>query len=126
MAGDDGPAVARARRPPTIEDEFLTVAEVAAILRLNQQTIRNWIQDSKLPSLRVGRRVWVLRHDVDQLIADAEAVSRVDHRTRAPRAAEGRDGRPPRSSGAARSPLPPPHPVDNRLYEKSAGNRMVW
>jgi Helix-turn-helix domain len=24
-------------------DEFLTVAEVAAILKLNQQTVRNWI-----------------------------------------------------------------------------------
>jgi len=33
VAGDDGPAVARARRPPTIEDEFLTVAEIAAIPR---------------------------------------------------------------------------------------------
>jgi hypothetical protein len=26
-----------------IADEFLTVAEVAAILKLNQQTVRNWI-----------------------------------------------------------------------------------
>jgi len=33
VAGDDGSAVARARRPPTIEDEFLTVAEIAAIPR---------------------------------------------------------------------------------------------
>ena len=24
-------------------DEFMTVAEVAAILKLNQQTVRNWI-----------------------------------------------------------------------------------
>ena len=30
-------------------DEFLTVAEVAAILKLNQQTIRNRIDAGKLP-----------------------------------------------------------------------------
>jgi excisionase family DNA binding protein len=75
-AGGELAAVAHTRRPPTIEDEFLTVAEVAAILKLNQQTIRNWILHSRLPSVRVGRRVRVLRRDLDQLIADA--VSRVD------------------------------------------------
>jgi len=32
------------RRPPDVDDEFLTVAEVAAVLKLNQQTIRNWIE----------------------------------------------------------------------------------
>ena len=31
------------RRPPDATDEFLTVAEVAETLKLNQQTIRNWI-----------------------------------------------------------------------------------
>jgi hypothetical protein len=27
----------------TSGDEFLTVAEVASLLKLNQQTVRNWI-----------------------------------------------------------------------------------
>jgi len=45
-------------------DEFLTVAEVAAILKLNQQTVRNWITDGKLPAVRVGeRRVRIRRTD---------------------------------------------------------------
>jgi excisionase family DNA binding protein len=45
------------RRPPDVDDEFLTVAEVAAILKLNQQTIRNWIDQGSLAALRsiVGR-----------------------------------------------------------------------
>jgi excisionase family DNA binding protein len=50
------------RRPPDVDDEFLTVAEVAAILKLNQQTIRNWIDQVSLAALRVacvGRRVRV-------------------------------------------------------------------
>jgi excisionase family DNA binding protein len=38
-------------------DSFLTVAEVAGILKLNQQTVRNWIDQGSLPALRVGRRV---------------------------------------------------------------------
>ena len=42
------------RRLPDATDEFLTVAEVAAILKLNQQTIRNWIDHGSLPALRVG------------------------------------------------------------------------
>jgi excisionase family DNA binding protein len=62
---------------PDVDDEFLTVAEVAAILKLNQQTIRNWIDQGSLAALRIGRRVRVLRRDLDQLIADAEAASRV-------------------------------------------------
>ena len=60
------------RRPPDATDEFLTVAEVAATLKLNQQTIRNWIDAGLLPALRVGRRVRVLRRDLDQLLAEAE------------------------------------------------------
>ena len=48
------------RRPPDATDEFLTVA------------IRNWIDAGSLPALRVGRRVRVLRRDLDQLLAVAE------------------------------------------------------
>ena len=44
-------------------DEFLTVAEVAEILKLNQQTVRNWIIDGSLPALRAGRRVRIRRED---------------------------------------------------------------
>ena len=40
-----------------LPDEFMTVAEVAAILKLNQQTVGNWIDKGELPALHVGRRV---------------------------------------------------------------------
>ena len=49
-------------------DDFMTVAEIAAILKLNQQTIRNWIDEGKLPALHIGRRVRVRRADFDALI----------------------------------------------------------
>ena len=51
------------------DDEFMTVAEVAAILKLNQQTVRNWIDSGFLPRLRVGRRVRIKRSDFDALEA---------------------------------------------------------
>lgn len=48
----------------------MTVAEVAAILKLNQQTVRNWIDAGKLPAVRLGRRVRIKRSDFDQLLAE--------------------------------------------------------
>jgi excisionase family DNA binding protein len=49
-------------------EEFLTVAEVAETLKLNQQTVRNWIDQGSLPALRVGRRVRIRRSDFERLI----------------------------------------------------------
>ena len=39
------------------QDEFMTVAEVASTLKLNQQTDRNWIIEAELTALHIGRRV---------------------------------------------------------------------
>jgi len=46
----------------------MTVAEVAAILKLNQQTVRNWIDSGFLPAIRIGRRVRIERSDFDALL----------------------------------------------------------
>jgi excisionase family DNA binding protein len=50
------------------EEEFLTVAEVAEMLKLNQQTVRNWIDQGSLPALRVGRRVRIKRSDFERIV----------------------------------------------------------
>jgi excisionase family DNA binding protein len=55
----------------TDAEEYLTVAEVAGILKLNQQTVRNWIDRGELPALRVGRRVRILGSDFDALLENA-------------------------------------------------------
>jgi len=57
--------------PAEPEDSFLTVAEVADILKLNQQTVRNWIDQGSLPALRVGRRVRIRRSDFDRVLAES-------------------------------------------------------
>ena len=46
----------------------MTVADIARILKLNQQTVRNWIDQGKLPALHIGRRVRIWRSDFDQLL----------------------------------------------------------
>jgi excisionase family DNA binding protein len=50
------------------DEEFLTVADVARILKLNQQTVRNWIDAGALPALHVGRRVRIRRSDFEQFL----------------------------------------------------------
>ena len=46
----------------------MTVAEVASVLKLNQQTVRNWIDQGMLSALHIGRRVRIRRADFDALI----------------------------------------------------------
>jgi excisionase family DNA binding protein len=50
------------------DESFLTVAEVADLLRLNQQTVRNWIDAGSLPAIRVGRRVRIKRSDLNRIL----------------------------------------------------------
>lgn len=58
-------------------DGFLTVDEVAAMLRLNPQTIRNMIDRGELPAVRVGsRRVRVVRSDLDAFLAERRRVTK--------------------------------------------------
>ena len=49
--------------------ELLTVREVAELLQLHEVTIRRYIRDGKLASVRIGRNVRVLRSALDEFIA---------------------------------------------------------
>jgi excisionase family DNA binding protein len=53
-----------------VDEYYLTVAEVAELLRLNQQTVRNWIDRGSLPALRVGRSVRIKQSDLDRLLTE--------------------------------------------------------
>ena len=53
-----------------LPDEFMTVAEVAALLKLNRQTVRNWIDRGELPAIHVGRRGRIRRSDFDRFVED--------------------------------------------------------
>jgi excisionase family DNA binding protein len=38
------------------------------MLKLNPQTVRNWIDQGSLPAVRVGRRVRIKRSDFDRIL----------------------------------------------------------
>jgi excisionase family DNA binding protein len=56
---------------PESDETYLTVAEVAATLKLNQQTVRNWIDQGALPALRVGRRVRIKQSDFQRILDES-------------------------------------------------------
>jgi excisionase family DNA binding protein len=57
-----------------VDETFLTVAEVAELLKLNQQTVRNTIDRGELKAVRVGpRRVRIRQSDLDAFLAASTA-----------------------------------------------------
>jgi excisionase family DNA binding protein len=57
------------------DDEFLTVDEVAERLRVNPQTVRNWIRAGKCPAVKVGRRVRIRRSALEGMESPARLKS---------------------------------------------------
>ena len=57
------------------DESFLTVAEVADWFKVNQQTVRNWIDQGRLPAVRVGRRVRIRRSDFDRILERGSGAS---------------------------------------------------
>lgn len=54
-------------------EELLTVAEIAVILKLHEQTARKWVREGKIPSIYMGSRqagYRVKRSTVDRIIAE--------------------------------------------------------
>jgi excisionase family DNA binding protein len=50
--------------------QFVTVAEVAAQLRVSNMTVYRLVQAGHLPAVRVGRSYRLLAEDVDRYLAD--------------------------------------------------------
>src|SRR5688500_7959786 len=63
-----------------LEEDYLTVTEAAALLRVAPSTIRRWIREGDVPAYRLGRRrVALRRHDLSLLVKPVrigEALSR--------------------------------------------------
>ena len=58
-----------------LDEEYLTVAEAATLLRVAPSTVRRWIRDGDVPAYRVGRRrVALKRDDLSNLIRPARPV----------------------------------------------------
>jgi excisionase family DNA binding protein len=53
---------------PLGEVRLLTVAEVAAIMRLSKMTVYRMVNSGQLPALKVGRSVRIPEHVVDEYL----------------------------------------------------------
>ncbi len=49
----------------------LTVKEAAAYLRLSPFTLRGWISQKKIPHIKLSRRVFLRKDDLDKLLDGA-------------------------------------------------------
>jgi excisionase family DNA binding protein len=58
-------------RPSPTADSLLTVDDIARVLKLNPQTVRNWIDHGYLGAIRIGRNVRVTRAEFDRLIEES-------------------------------------------------------
>jgi excisionase family DNA binding protein len=59
-------ALAERREPPP--PVWLTLAEVAEVVRVHQRTVRTWIRTGRLPAARVGNIVRVRRSHLDAVL----------------------------------------------------------
>ena len=50
------------------DPKFLTVAEVAAMMRVSKMTVYRLVHSGELPAVRVGRSFRVTEHDVDDYL----------------------------------------------------------
>jgi excisionase family DNA binding protein len=50
------------------EVQFLTIAEVAAKMRVSKMTVYRLVHSGELPALRVGRSFRVTEHDVNEYL----------------------------------------------------------
>jgi excisionase family DNA binding protein len=91
---------------------YLTVAEVAELLKLNQQTVRNWIDQGSLPALRVGRRVRIKRSDLERMLDEGYSSSASERPPPGPSAEDFWGGEPVGLAEPSQSPQAQPTPND--------------
>lgn len=56
-------------RPDDNNPRFVTVGEVAALLRVSNMTVYRLVQSGRLPAIRVGRSYRIREDDVDRYLA---------------------------------------------------------
>ena len=55
---------------------LLSVAEAAAFLRLQPSTLRSWILNRRISFIKLGRRVFLRRSDLNNLISSSVIPAR--------------------------------------------------
>ena len=54
-----------------VDDELLTLPEIAQMLQLNPSTIRLWVAEQRLPAHKAGGRKWLVRRgDLERMLEE--------------------------------------------------------
>ncbi|HXH26709.1 MAG TPA: helix-turn-helix domain-containing protein [Candidatus Acidoferrum sp.] len=54
-----------------MQDEILTVQEVAQTYKVSERTVRNWVERDKLPAIPIGKRGYrIARRDLEAWIEE--------------------------------------------------------
>jgi len=69
--GEKEPAGIRPVEPALSDVKFLTVAEVAAVMRVSKMTVYRMVHAAELPAVRVGRSFRVPEKAVHDYLRDA-------------------------------------------------------
>ena len=75
------------KRRPFVGDRLLTVAEVAATMRVSNMTVYRLIKSAQLPAIRVGKNYRIRESDVDRYLSELSVLD--GSRWRAGRRADG-------------------------------------
>lgn len=51
-------------------DDWMTVQEAAAYLKLSIETVRRYLRDHKLKAVKIGRQWRIRREELDRLLAE--------------------------------------------------------
>jgi excisionase family DNA binding protein len=51
-------------------DEWLSVEEIAQILKMDEETVRRWIRNRQLKAYRFGRDLRIRRDDFDKFVKE--------------------------------------------------------
>ncbi len=54
-----------------MDGEFLTVKEVAELLKMSEATVRKWCREGVLPAVKLGKSYRIRRSDIDKLFEKA-------------------------------------------------------
>ena len=57
-----------------VDDQLLTLPEIAQTLGMNPSKVRLWVREGRLPAEKVGRKWIVRRADLEQMLADQPHV----------------------------------------------------
>ena len=58
---------------------FLTVADVASLLRVRRETVYQWIKDGKIASIHLGRSVRISEDELQRFIENRMAKANERH-----------------------------------------------